>query len=256
MPALPGLNPYETDKLLSEYLLFHYGRPEEILTGELTVVDRSVLDYPARCVSELVDLKPLGANARALDLGCAVGRSSFELARHCGSVVGIDFSKRFIETAQRLREDGRLAYQRIDEGTITTPLVAVVPAEIDRSRIHFEVGDATDLRDNLGNFDIVFAANLLCRLPVPVRLLERLPGLVKPGGQLVLTTPCTWLDDFTPPNQWIGATPAEGTTLEALQRFLSISFELVKTKDLPFLIREHRRKYQLSVALGSVWRRR
>jgi 2-polyprenyl-3-methyl-5-hydroxy-6-metoxy-1,4-benzoquinol methylase len=33
---------------------------------------------------------------RALDIGCAVGRSSFELARNFKEVVGIDFSHRFV----------------------------------------------------------------------------------------------------------------------------------------------------------------
>jgi len=34
---------------------------------------------------------------RALDLGCAVGRSSFELAREYQEVVGIDISQTFID---------------------------------------------------------------------------------------------------------------------------------------------------------------
>ncbi len=252
------MNPYETDKLLAEYLLFHYGQPSEILTGELAAVDERVLHYPVRCVRECLETKllPPASNARALDLGCAVGRSSFELARHCGSVVGIDFSRRFIAAAQRLREDGELPYERTDEGHRVTPLRAVAPPGIDRRGLHFEPGDATALRDNLGNFDVVLAANLLCRLPRPRRLLERLPLLVKPGGQLILTTPCTWLEEFTPPSEWIGATPAAGTTLDGLHRCLDADFELQQTRDLPFLIREHQRKYQLSVALATVWRRK
>jgi hypothetical protein len=37
--------------------------------------------------------KTASASGRALDLGCAVGRSSFELARSFGEVVGVDLSK-------------------------------------------------------------------------------------------------------------------------------------------------------------------
>jgi hypothetical protein len=33
-------------------------------------------------------------------------------------------------------------------------------------------------------------------------------------------------------------------------------FNLVTTKDLPFLIREHARKFQWSVAQASIWQRR
>ena len=65
---------YETSKALSEYLLFHYGKPEEVLPWDFGPSD--ALDYPARCVSECVAADRLAANARALDLGCAVGRST------------------------------------------------------------------------------------------------------------------------------------------------------------------------------------
>ena len=58
---------YETSKALSEYLLFHYGKPEEVLPWDFGPSD--ALDYPARCVSECVAADRLGVNARALDLG-------------------------------------------------------------------------------------------------------------------------------------------------------------------------------------------
>ena len=102
------MNPYETDKLLHEYLLFHYGTPTEVLPWPTGPHD--ALDYAVRCVSECVDLALLPPGARALDVGCAVGRSSFELARHCGEVIGIDYSKRFIEAAATLAAQGSLPY--------------------------------------------------------------------------------------------------------------------------------------------------
>ena len=97
-------NPYESDKLLSEYLLFHYGAPEQVLPHSFGPAD--ALEFPVRCARDCVDAARLPERARALDLGCAVGRSAFELARHCSEVVGIDYSNRFIEVANRLREQG------------------------------------------------------------------------------------------------------------------------------------------------------
>jgi hypothetical protein len=97
---------------------------------------------------------------------------------------------------------------------------------------------------------LVHAANLICRLSEPRKLFKRLPELVVPGGTLVLTTPCTWLGEFTPPENW-----PEGRTIDWLQRELEGGFELIRTQDLPFLIREHARKFQWSVAQGSCWRR-
>ena len=118
-------------------------------------------------------------------------------------------------------------------------------------RVTFEQGDAMNLRADLGSYDVLHAANLLCRLTEPQRLIERLPALVKPGGQLLLTTPCTWLADFTPPKNW-----PQGSTRDWLRERLSEHFTLELERDVPFLIREHARKYQWSVAWGTRWRRK
>ena len=48
----------------------------------------------------------------------------------------------------------------------------------------------------------------------------------------------------------------QGSTREWLQSELGQAFTLEHSADLPFLIREHARKYQWSVALGTRWRRR
>jgi len=251
------MNIYETDRLLAEYLLFHYGEDAEILPWPNG--PRGAFHYPVRCVTECFDVASFPADARALDLGCAVGRSTFELAWHCPEVIGIDFSQRFITAAQDLQEKGQLPYERRDEGELCTPVVARVPAEIDRTRAHFETGNAMLLRDDLGTFDAVLMANLIDRLMDPRRCLERLPGLVKPGGQLVITSPYTWLEEFTPPQNWLGGFAYGGEkipTRDGLRFSLIDTFELVATKDLPFLIREHARKYQWSVAEATIWRRR
>jgi putative 4-mercaptohistidine N1-methyltranferase len=252
------MNPYETDKLLAEYLLFHYGSADEILPAHAPEME-SALFYPVRCVTECVDAAALPAAARALDLGCAVGRSTFELARSCGSTVGIDYSQRFIDAAETIAGAGALDYARTDEGTLTTRLIARAPKGVERVRVSFEQGDAMDLRPDLGQFDVVLMANLIDRLREPRRCLTRLPELVKPGGQLVITSPYTWLEEFTPHSNWLGGCERDGrrvTTREGLQATLGTEFDLVAVKDLPFLIREHARKYQWSVAEATIWRRK
>lgn len=194
---------------------------------------------------------PARPRARALDLGCAVGRSAFELSAFCDEVVGIDYSQAFIAAASQLRDEGAVPYERLDEGHLRTALVARRPAGARPQRVVFEQGDAGDLRADLGDFDLVHAANLICRLPDPARLLQRLPLLVRPGGTLVLTTPCTWLGEFTAPMNW----PA-GPTLDWLRLHLDPAFALESVRDQPFLIRETARKFQWSLAQASVWTRR
>jgi putative 4-mercaptohistidine N1-methyltranferase len=188
-----------------------------------------------------------------------VGRSSFELARYCAEVVGIDFSRRFIEVARHLQDRGSITCAYLEEGYLTTPATAIVPRDLDRSRVAFEQGDAHDLRPTLGRFDVVLAANLVDRLQDPRRFLAALPAMVNSGGQVILTTPCTWLESYTPCASWLGGFEEQGRavrTLTTLQQLLDPAFELVQTRDLPFLIREHARKYQWSVALATVWVRR
>jgi 2-polyprenyl-3-methyl-5-hydroxy-6-metoxy-1,4-benzoquinol methylase len=56
-------------------------------------------DFPKKC-GDLVlrwAAEAGAATGRALDLGCAVGRSSFEMAREYREVVGIDISQTFVD---------------------------------------------------------------------------------------------------------------------------------------------------------------
>ena len=243
---LPLLNPYESPRLLDEYLLFHYGTEAEVFPWPSG--PREALDFAVRTVAEMTDVTP---RESALDLGCAVGRSSFELSRFCRQVTGIDFSHAFIAAAETLRTAGSHGYTCREEGAHTRRLTALRPVDSQPGRITFQQGDAMNLAPEHRGYDLVHAANLLCRLTAPSRLIARLPDLVAPGGTLILTTPCTWLEEFTPPGEW-----PRGSTFDWLRESLAPSFTLTARRDLPFLIREHARKFQYSIALGTVWQRR
>ena len=129
-----------------------------------------------------------------------------------------------------------------------------------RERCQFEIGDATELPSGIGQFDIVLAANLIDRVKSPRDLLDSFPALVRPGGHLILSSPYTWLEDFTPKSDWLGGKygPAGDPTwtLDGIKKSLLGAFDLRVTKDLPFLIREHARKFQWSVAQATVWQKR
>ena len=241
-------NIYESDKILAEYLLFHFGQDDEILTTDRSWPEgmRQALGFPVRTTRHFTT----GTVGRGLDLGCAVGRSTFEMSRECREVIGIDFSHAFISAAQALANGEKLEYRRVEEAANLTSLTAVLPTGIDSSRISFRQGDAMHLPD-LGVFDRVHAANLLCRLPEPLLLVEKLSVLLKPGGELVLATPCTWLAEFTPPENW----PAPDT-LSWLKAKLAPHFDLTHETEEPFLIRETARKFQWTHSLVTVWRRK
>jgi putative 4-mercaptohistidine N1-methyltranferase len=242
---------YESDAALTQYLLFHYGTPGQICP--LLPEAHPACGFPTRCVSEPLGHVMLHEWRRALDLGCAVGRSSFELSRHFDEVVGIDFSERFITAARRIGAEGGVTIRAQREGLSTDEIRLELPAGLGAGRVRFEQGDACALRSDLGTFDLVLMANLIDRLPDPLRCLATLPGLIPPGGWLIITSPYTWMEEYTPREKWL--VDGERGTLGALEKILAPAFSLRQTLNLPFLIREHRRKYQLSVAEASVWKR-
>ena len=98
-PETPGSALYETSGLVSQYLGFHYGPP---VLG--------IPNFPAACIDFLMNSVKLEHRNRCLDIGCAVGRSSFELAKHFQHVDALDYSSCFIEAAKRLQQSGIIQY--------------------------------------------------------------------------------------------------------------------------------------------------
>ncbi|CBN77361.1 conserved unknown protein [Ectocarpus siliculosus] len=206
---------------------------------------------------------------RALDVGCAVGGITFELTRAFDEVVGVDFSASFVEAAERMRVEGRTQYEYLEQGSAVFRREAFLPEGTVPSRARFSQGDACSLDVKaLGSFDAVLASNLLCRLPKPRSFLEDLPALVKPGGVAVLISPYSWLKEYTPTSEWLGgfreggdADKQDGEYVDSFDRIRSImeaddAFELERRCSMPFLIREHARKFQWGCSDGTVWRRK
>ena len=72
----------------------------------------------------------VGVLSRALDIGCAVGRSTFELARGFDEVVGMDYSQAFRAKCQELKMTGLAKYNMIVEGELVESKVAIIDSEI------------------------------------------------------------------------------------------------------------------------------
>jgi putative 4-mercaptohistidine N1-methyltranferase len=241
---------YESDRAVAEYLLFHYG--EDAAAMPWPAGPQDGLRFPVRTVAAGL-AGHAGPRRRALDAGCAVGRSTFELARTFAEVVGGDLSRRFIGAAETLRREGELAYAFVETGHVTAAAVARRPAGVAAGRVRFEVADALDLPPALGDFDVIHAANLLDRVSAPRRLLAGLADRVRPGGRLILSSPYTWLEACAPPAEWLCA--ADRPTHALIGGALGPGFRLAARADLPFMIREHARKFQWSVAELTVWDR-
>ena len=106
-------NTYESDKLLAEYLLFHYGTDDDLLPWQDG--PRDALAFPQRCAHKVIDHANLFGSV--LDLGCAVGRSTF--ASQSALSMGIDFSEAFINAANALRDEGECTISINEEANRT-----------------------------------------------------------------------------------------------------------------------------------------
>ncbi|WP_104401269.1 5-histidylcysteine sulfoxide synthase [Vibrio penaeicida] len=246
-----SMNIYETDELISQYLEFHYGK--------------EYFDVPNFCVNgidQVIQTIQLKENARALDIGCSVGRATFELAKHFDYVDGIDFSARFIQQAYALTEQGEKRYTIKTEGDLvefkSVTLEQLGYASL-ASKVNFMQGDACNLKPQYTNYDLVYASNLIDRLSDPKAFLTSISQRLNQGGYLVIASPYTWLEEYTDKEKWLGGIKVNGenhTTLDGLTEALIGEFELVAVKEVPFVIRETKRKFQHTLSEMSVWRKR
>jgi putative 4-mercaptohistidine N1-methyltranferase len=265
-----GTRLYETDQLVTQYLEFHYfdaasGGFDAASGGSdaaaATAPPLGVPNFPRACVEATMPWVPADRRRRCLDIGCSVGRSALEFARHFDHVDAIDFSARFIQSGVRLQRGDEVLYEIPSEGELTVSRAV----SLDRiglsdvgGKVLFMQGDACNLKAIFTAYDLVFAGNLIDRLYDPALFLAEVPRRIVPGGLFVITSPYTWLEEYTPKAKWIGGRREHGeplTTRAGLERLLAGSFTLLHAGDVPFVIRETARKHQHTIAELTVWRR-
>ena len=267
-------NVYESQDLLSMYLGLHF--PLSGSESIQPIMDHGMttplhgLRFPQRVAELLCTLKPLKSNNRALDVGCAVGGSSFELAKSFDHVEAFDFSESFVMAAKRIQSGEQLSFNIPIEGDISEEVLVVQEPGVDSkvmARVNFFQGDACSLSDyadnkqGFGTFDGVILSNLLCRLPDPLACLHAMPKLVNKGGVVVMVTPFTWLEEFTPKSRWLGGfnDPVSGERImskDKLKEIMeSLGFEKIHEEQMPLIIREHQRKYQYIISEATGWRK-
>ena len=159
-----------------------------------------------RCVARLLALAdaPIHAPSRVLDLGCAAGRTSFDLAAvHPGALVlGLDMHLGLLRIAQRAGS-GHVSYPRRRIGLVYDRRRFAVDLP-DAGRVDFWACDAMALPFAPGVAELGVALNLLDCVADPRRLLESMAAAVRPGGRLLLATPYDWSTRATPLEAWLG----------------------------------------------------
>jgi SAM-dependent methyltransferase len=242
---------YEADSTRDQYLALHYpdGDPLEPFLGAGAPPLRERHPYAARGWWER---RP---EDLALDVGCACGRTTLDLARDHRHAFGLDRSSALVRAAEGVRRTGRARYRTVVEGDLAREHDVAVDAPPNAT---FLAGDALALPFPDGAFATVAALNLLDRVPDPARALRELARVVAPGGLLLVGSPWTWLDRFTPKELRLGGFegargPVRGA--EEVRRRLAPGFRLEREGHLPFFLLHHARSGQLGLAHLSTFRR-
>lgn len=241
---------YESDALVSQYCEFQYGDTHFDVENFAQVTARVATKYARN-------------RAKALDLGCATGRATFELAKEFDEVEGIDFSARFVQVGVKLKEDGKIFFSSVEEGEILSHKKVTIKElgyETLREKVSFWQGDACNLKSNFQGYDLIMATNLIDRLYNPQFFLESVDERLNHEGILVLTSPYTWQESSTKKDFWLGGYMNEDgkeiRTIDTLKELLGGKFELLHHEDVPFVIKETARKYQHTLSELSVWKKR
>ncbi|APJ04820.1 putative 4-mercaptohistidine N1-methyltransferase [Silvanigrella aquatica] len=244
-------NPYETDEMLNMYLNFHYGK--------------SFFDVP-NYLKALTDIAIRHSSKfkKALDIGCSVGRASFELSQYFEHTDALDYSNQFIQTAKKIQSNEAVYYTNLIEGEISeyknVNIKSFISDTTKIKNILFNKSDACYLEQSFSNYDLILAANLLDRLKEPALFLKGISQRMNSDGVFILSSPYTWMEKYTDKKNWLGGITPQGsiiTSYDALKNILSKEFtEVQPPSDIPYIIQETSREYQLGIAELTVWRKK
>merc|ERR1712190_121076 len=115
-----------------------------------------------------------------------------------------DYSQAFVDMANCIINNGELKWKVMHDRTAG----AIVERSISAkelgvaSNVSFSQVDAHNLPKD--QFDLICGFNLVDRLERPRDFLTSIKSRLAPGGVLVLTSPYTWLEEFTPKDNWLG----------------------------------------------------
>jgi len=181
---------YNSPAMVSSYLWSHFCD----LIGDPQATDAyDVWSAPLRPCSGI-----------ALDVGCAVGRLSLELAKTHERVIGVDTSYAFVRQARQILTRRRLDFDMIIEGTLTEPRGCAFDDDWDLNGVDFIVADALALPFRSHNFATVAAINILEKVPDPLLHLKEINRMLTAAASTFLfSDPFSWDPAVSPPETWL-----------------------------------------------------
>ena len=130
---------------------------------------------------------------------------------------------------------------------------------IQSGRVQFYQENACNLSSRHQQYNLIFAGNLLDRLQDPKQFLNSIHNYLTMDGVLVMSSPYTLLEEYTPRENWLGGYTENGeiiSVLDGIKKVLEPHFAMINEPiDIPFVIRETQRKFQHTIAELSSWKR-
>ena len=201
-----------------------------------------------------------GKTSKALDLGCSVGRASFELAKHFEQVDGIDFTARNIQHALALKEGEPVRFATEQEGEIVDfheVSIAMLGFTELAERIHFCQGDGHNLKPQFSGYDLILCHRLVEYLYSPKTFINQIKSRLNPGGVLAIGSAYQWDSELTKSENWLGGYKVSGenvTGRDGLAILLENDFELIAEEEVSSAIAKNARKVELELCQLTLWR--
>ena len=238
-PSSTTASKYETQQLVSSYLWSHYS---DIIS------DPYATDAYSRWSVQVNPDTGMG-----LDVGCAVGRFTFELARKLDMAIGLDTSKAFVRAARELASRGRFDAVWKVEGNITESQLIDLPEGLETKYVDFIVADAQKLPFSANLFSVVASLNLIDKVPHPGVHLKELDRVAKnEKAQFLLSDPYSWSREIADESAWLGGVlqgKYQGRGEENIKSIISTEFLppwiIHGTGEIWWKIRNHSNHFEL-----------
>jgi SAM-dependent methyltransferase/uncharacterized protein YbaR (Trm112 family) len=147
-----------------------------------------------------------------IDLGCAVGRGTVELARRTGSLtVGVDLSFGMLRVAERARRESRAVFGVRRVGLVYDRR-EIALAEMPAADVSFWCCDVGSLPFADGTFAGALSLNVLDCVASPLQHLVEMGRVLASGAPALLSSPYDWSPTATPLAQWLGGHSQRGAS--------------------------------------------
>ena len=166
------------------------------------------------------------AHGMWIDLGCAVGRATMELALRTDELaVGTDLSFSMLRVAERARRESHVVVPLRRLGLVFDRRDIEVP-QMPAERMGFWCCDVGNLPFADATFDGALSLNVLDCVPSPLQHLLEMGRVLAGGAPALASAPYDWSANATPVAQWLGGHSqrgeAHGSSVAELRRVLAV----------------------------------